>query len=149
MQGLIANGKRIRVTLEVNGVIKNIGLAKNASWDDDFKLQATEVMGCLEAVSYDTMGYSCSINLGTFVPNKKIVGKYADGGEITILDFLPNCEDVWKTGLMPEHKILSFVNMSTGEILNQFQDVMVSSCGATMDGFVTYNVKLVAVKRIK
>lgn len=148
-QGLIANGKRCRIVLDIGGVQKNLGLATSASYNEDFKLQPAEVLGCLQPVSYDSMGYSCSIDLGVFVPNKNEIKSYADGGEITISDFLPVVEDVWKDGMMPEHSTLSFINTSTKKIINQFQDVMVSSNGVSISGFITNNVKLVAIKRIK
>ena len=149
-QGLIAIGSRVRMQLAIDGVLKQIGLAQNVSYNEDFKVQAAECLGTLPPISYDSMGYSCNIDLGVFVPNKKIAGKYADGGEITISDFLPKVDEVWESGMMPEHNILNIVNTSTGEILHQFEDVVVASNGSTIGrGFVTNNVKLVAIKRIK
>ena len=149
-QGLIANGTRVRIQLAVNGVLKQVGLASNVSYNEDFRIQPAECLGTLPPISYDSMGYSCSLDMGVFTPNKKIAGKYADGGEITISDFLPKVDDVWESGMMPEHSILNIVNMSTGEILHQFEDVVVASNGTNIGrGFVSNNVRLVAIKRIK
>lgn len=149
-QGLISNGARVRLQLSIDGVLKQIGLAKTVGYNEDFNVQPAETLGTLQPISYDSMGYSCRIDMGLFVPNKKIAGKYADGGEITITDFLPKVDYVWASGMMPEHNILNIVNMSTGEILHQFEDVCVTSDGSSIGrGFVSNEVKLVAIKRIK
>ena len=147
---LIAGGAWVQVLVQIEGVLKSIGLATGCSYDEDFQIQPANVLNYLGPISYDSMGYTCNITISAFVPERK-VALYADGGQITFDEILPTRDQVQIDGKGRQFDILVFANTATGEVLHQFSDVIVASNGEQVspNSYVTRNIRLMAVKRVK
>ncbi len=143
---LIAGGAWIQVL--ING--EPVGLANNAGYDEDWAVNPANVLNYHGPVDYDSQGYSCSVNLGTFVPERPDMTPWPDGGVKALADFLPTRKLVQSNDGKPgEFDLLQFVNTATGEILNQFEKVMLASNGTQIspNSYVTANMRFMAVSR--
>lgn len=148
-QKMIAAGAWVQVLVQEDGVMKAVGLATGASYDESFQVQPGNVLNYLGPITYDSQGYSCSISMSTFVPELKN-SLYADGGQITIKDLLPTRDQVQLNGKGKQFDSLVFANRATGEVLHQFSDVIIDSDGEQIspNAYVTANLRLLAVKRV-
>ena len=145
---IIAAGSWLQVAIKDNGVIHSIGMASGCSFDEDWAIQQAAVLNHLGPISLDSQGYSCSIQLSLFVPEKSLT-LYADGGEITIEDLLPNRDDVQLDGKGREFEQLLFMNTATQKVLRSFSGVAVASNGEQIspNAYVTANMRFQAIKR--
>jgi hypothetical protein len=143
---LIAGGARVQVL--INGA--PVGLATNASYDEDWGIQGAQVLNYLGPITYDSQNYSCSISLGTYIPEVPGSGPWADGGATALADYLPTrtivAQDQGQPGMFDT---LQFLNTHTGKVINQFRNVMIASNGTQLSpgSYVTANVRLMAVER--
>lgn len=143
---LIAGGSFVQVLL--NG--QAIGLCSQASYDEDWAVNPANVLNYHGPVDYDSQGYSCSINLGTFIPEVPGSGPWPDGGVRALADFLPTRSQVQSNHGKPgEFDLLQFVNTGTGQVMNQFRKVMLASNGTQIqpNSYVTANIRFMAVER--
>lgn len=147
---LIAGGAWVVVQVMLDGVLKTIGLAQNASYDENWGVQAAKCLGHLGPVSLDSQDYNCSISLAAFVPERKTV-IYADGGEITIEDLLPYRDDVQIDGKTREFDQLLFLNKATQKVIRSFSGCVVDSNGeqVSANAYLTENIRFLAMKRDK
>ncbi len=146
----IAGGAWVVVQVMIDGVLYTLGLASGCSFDEDWAVQPANVIGHLGPISLDSQGYTCSINLSAFVPEKKAV-LYADGGEITIEDLLPYRDDVQLDGKGKTFEQLAFLNKSTLKVIRSFSDVVVASNGEQIspNAYLTENMRFLCLKRDK
>jgi len=149
---IIASGAwaRVRVREKSGDPLKVLGLATDASYNEDFGLQDANVIGHLGAISIDSQSYRCSVQIGTYVPEKKESGGgYADGGDTTLSDLLPTRSDVQLNGKGKTFEYMDFYNSATGEVLNAFNHVIIESDGAKIGAntYVTNNISLRAIER--
>ena len=132
----------------ING--EPVGLATGASYDEDWAVNPANVLNYHGPVDYDSQGYSCTITLSTFVPERPGQGPWPDGGIHALSDLLPTRSEVQSNDGKPgEFDLLQFVNTATGEIVNQFRKVMIASNGTqiTPNSYVTANIRLMTVER--
>jgi hypothetical protein len=143
---LVAGGAWVQVL--ING--DPVGLANNAAYDEDWAVNAVNVLNYHGPVDYDSQGYSCAITMGTFVPERPDMGPFPDGGTKSLHDFLVTRSEVQSNDGKPgEFDLLQFVNTATGEIMNQFRKVMLASNGSQIspNSYVTANIRFMAVER--
>ena len=144
---LIANGASLQVL--VNGI--PVGLATQASYDEDWGITPANVLNYLGPVDYDSQNYSCAINLGTFWPEIPGSGPWPDGGTKTLGDFLPTRSQVQSNNGKPqEFDLLQFLNTATGQIVAQFRKCVLASNGMQIspNSFITVNVRMMSVERV-
>jgi hypothetical protein len=149
---IIASGAwaQVRVREKSGDPLKVIGLSTDVSYNEDFGLQDANVIGHLGAISIDSQSYRCTVQIGTYVPERKEQGgQYADGGDVTLSDLLPTRNDVQLNGKVKTFEYLDFYNKATGEVLNAFNHVIVESDGARIgpNTYVTNNIGLRAIER--
>lgn len=146
----IAGGAWVQVQVKIDGVLLSLGLASGCSYDEDWNIQQANVLGHLGPVSLDSQGYSCSITLSAFVPEKKFT-LYEDGGEITIEDLLPYRDDVQQDGKGRNFEQLLFLNKATQKVVRSFSGVAVASNGEQIspNAYVTESMRFLALKRDK
>jgi hypothetical protein len=145
-QKLIAGGAWVQVIVDGDP----IGLATNASYDEDWAVNPANVLNYLGPCDYDSQGYSCTITMGAFVPEIPGAGNLPDGGTKSLHDYLTTRRVVQQGGGKPgEFNLLQFVNTSTGEILNQFRKVLLASNGTQIspNSYVTSNIRFMSVER--
>lgn len=143
---MVAGGAWVQVL--ING--EPVGLASQASYDEDWAVNPVNVLNYHGPVDYDSQGYSCSISLGTFVPERPDQGPWPDGGVKALADFLVTRSFVQSNDGKPgEFDLLQFVNTATGDILNQFRKVMLASNGTQIspNSYVTANMRFMAIER--
>ena len=145
---LISGGPWFQLAVKDNGVIYSIGLASGCSYDEDWAIQQANVLNHLGPISLDSQGYSCSIQMSLFVPEKTLT-LYADGGEITIEDLLPNRDDVQLDGKGRMFEQLLFMNTATQKVMRSFSNVVVASNGEQIsaNAYITENMRFMALKR--
>ncbi len=145
---LISGGAWVQVLVALEGVLKALGIASGCSYDEDWAIQQANVLNHLGPISLDSQGYTCSITLSAFVPEKTLT-LYADGGEITIEDILPYRDEVQIEGKGKEFDQLLFMNTATNKVLRSFSSVVVASNGEQIspNAYVTENVRFMAIKR--
>jgi len=127
-----------------------VGLATNASYDEDWAVNPANVLNYHGPIDYDSQGYSCTITLGTYVPEVPGAGPWPDGGINALADLLPTRSEVQSNAGKPgEFGILQFKNTATDDLVNQFRKVMIASNGVqiTPNSYVTANIRLMAVER--
>lgn len=148
---IIASGAWAQVRVRVNGALRVIGMASNASYSENFALQDANVIGHLGPISIDSQGYSCSVSIGTFVPENRVPvgGQYADGGDMTLNEMLPTRSDVQLAGKGKTFEYMDFYNKATGEVLTAFAHVIISDDGAQINpnAYITNNIQLRAIER--
>lgn len=145
---MIAGGAWVQVLLDG----KPIGLATNASYDEDWAVNPANVLNYHGPVDYDSQGYSCTITLGTFVPEAPGMGPFPDGGIKALSDYLPLRSQVQSNDGKPgEFGMLQFMNSATGKVVNQFRKVMIASNGTQVspNSYVTSNIRMMCVERTK
>lgn len=147
---MIAGGAWVVIQIMIDGVLKTLGIASGCSYNEDWNVQPANVIGHLGPISLDSQGYTCSIDLTAFVPEKKYT-LYADGGEITIEDIIPYRDDVQADGKGRNFDQLLFLNKATQKILKSFTGVMVASNGSQVspNAYVSENIRFLAIKRDK
>jgi len=146
---MIAGGAWIQVlVMNDEGTLKSIGLASGVSFDEDWAIQQANVINHLGPISLDSQGYTCTINLSAFVPEKKLA-LYADGGEIDIEDLLPYRDEVQLDGKGKQFRQLLFMNTATSKVLRSFSGVAVASNGEQVspNAYLTENIRFMALKR--
>lgn len=151
MEKMIAGGAWVQVlVMNDEGDLKSIGLASGCSYDEDWAIQQANVINHLGPISLDSQGYTCTINMSAFVPEKKLV-LYADGGEITIEDILPYRDDVQLDGKGKSFQQLLFMNTATNKVVRSFSGVVVASNGEQVspNAYLTENIRFMALKRDK
>jgi len=149
MEKMIAGGAWTQIlVMGEDGILKSIGLASGCSYDEDWAIQAANVINHLGPISLDSQGYTCTINMSAFVPEKKLV-IYADGGEITIEELLPYRDEVQMDGKGKEFQQLIFANVATNKIIRSFSGVVVASNGEQVspNAYLTENIRFMALKR--
>ena len=142
----IASGALVQVL--ING--EPVGLATNAAYDEDFAVTPANVLGVLGPIEYDCQNYTCSINLGTFVPMRPDMGPWPDGGVRAISDLLPTRSQIQgNAGKPSEFDLLQFVNIANGEIISQFRQVVLANDGVQIgaNSYITANVRFMARER--
>lgn len=149
---IIASGAwaQVRVREKSGDPLSVIGLVTDASYQESFNLQDANVVGHLGPISIDSQGYSCSINIGTFVPEKREQGgQYADGGDTTVTDLLPARSTIQLDGKGKTFEYLDFYNKATGEVLNAFSHAIVADNGSRIgpNAYVTKNISLRSIER--
>ncbi len=147
-QKMIAGGAWVQIQIMLNGVLRSIGLASGCGYDEDWNIQQAQVLGHLGPISLDSQGYSCSISISLFIPEKKLT-LYADGGEITIEDILPYRDEVQEDGKGREFDQIMFVNKATQKVINSFTGAVIASNGqqCSPNAYITANMRLLAIKR--
>lgn len=147
----IAAGAWVQVKVLIEGQWRAIGMATGASYNEDYSVQPANVLNHLGPISYDSQNYSCRVNMSTFVPERKeLLAILPDKGEITIEDLLPTRDQIQVDGKGKQFDGLMFVNTATGEVLRQFQDVIVASNGQQVspNQYITEDIQFFAVKRV-
>jgi hypothetical protein len=143
---LIAGGAWVQVL--ING--EPVGLATQAAYDEDWAVNPANVLNYHGPADYDSQGYSCTVTLGTFVPERPDSGPWPDGGTKALADFLVKRSEVQSNDGKPgEFDLLQFVNTATGDVLAQFRKVMLASNGIQVspNSYVTANIRFMAVER--
>lgn len=128
-----------------------VGLATQAAYDEDWAVNPANTLNHHGPLDYDSQGYSCTITLGTFVPERPGMGPWPDGGQIALSDLLVTRSHVQSNDGKPgEFDLLAFVNTATGEIINQFRRVMLASNGTQIapNSYVTSNLRFMSVERM-
>ena len=143
---MIAGGAWVQVLIDGHPV----GLATNASYDEDWAVNPANVLNFLGPVDYDSQGYSCTLTLGAYFPERPGAGPWPDGGVKALIDFLPTRSQVQSNDGKPGgFDLLQFVNVATGMLVNQFRKCMIASKGSQIspNAYVTANMRLMAVER--
>lgn len=149
---IIASGAwaQVRVRESSSSPLKVIGMVTDASYSESFNLQEASVLGNLGPISIDSQGYRCSVQIGTYIPERPDQGGgYADGGDTTLADLLPTRSEVMLDGKGKTFEYLDFYNKATKEVLNAFYHVIVSDNGARLspNSYITNNISLQAIER--
>jgi len=145
-QKLLAGGAWIQVLLDGQAV----GLATGASYDEDWAVNPANVLNYHGPVDYDSQGYSCTVTMSTFIPERPGEGPWPDNGQVALAEFIPTRSQVQSNDGKPgEFGDLMFFNTATKTIVNQFRKVMVASNGVqiTPNSYVTANLRMMAVER--
>ncbi len=147
---LIVGGAWVQVLVMIDRKLKSIGLANSCSYDEDWNIVQGLVLNHLGPISLDSQGYTCTMNMGSFVPEKTIT-LYADGGEITINDILPSRDEVQRDGKGRGFDQLVFLNTATQKVEDSFSGVVIASNGKQIspNAYVTANIRFMAIKRDK
>jgi hypothetical protein len=150
MEKLVANGAYAQLRLKVAGSMRAIAMVSNVNFDESYQIQPLNVIGHLGPISYDSQGYSCSVSIGTFIPEKNLT-VYADGGEITIRDILPTRSEVQINGKGAEFELLDIVNKATGQIIAAFSTVILDSNGGQVNpnAYMSSNLRFLAVEKLR
>src|SRR4030042_2136197 len=150
MEKMVACGAWTQVQIKIAGILDGLGVASGCSYNEDWAIQQANVLNHLGPISLDSQGYSCSLDLSVFVPEKKNL-LYADRGEITIEDLLPYRDDVQADGKGRDFEQLLFLNTANQKVLRSFTTVVVASNGEQVspNAYITANMRFLALKRDK
>jgi hypothetical protein len=130
-------------------------LAFTASFEatENFQLQELTVLGYMGPVTIDPQGYSCSISMSGYVPNKLLLNnpQYEDGGKSTILQYVPSRQDFLTSDGIYKIPYLAFKNINSGTILAAFTGAVFESSGISANGneYVRNNVSMRALYKNK
>ena len=148
-QAIVSNGNWVQ--LKLNG--KPVGLVTDCGYDESFNVQPIKTLNRLQALGYDPTGYTCSISIGAYIPNKAKYPtgvKTPDDGEVHANDILNiDVEQVWETGIAPEWDSMEFYDSRAKKTLAAFSGVILdkNSGKVNKEQAVTMNLSLYAVKR--
>ena len=152
-ESLIQQGHKCNVVIyDENNVRMIIGLATNASYNENFSLAEAKGIGFLGAMSVDVQDYSCSITIGTYVPldpRAAIVVPYIDGGTTTLAQQLKTRSQVALTGKGTVLSQMDFVDLVSGVVYNSFSQCIIESNGVNIAAaaYVTANLSLRCIER--
>lgn len=153
---IIAAGSWCRVEYYDGTNWNPLGLVTDASYNEDFHVTPGKVLGFLGPISYDSQDYSCTINIGAYVPEKpndpNRIGA-AEGDALT--DLLITRSQVQLQGKGQTFPALRFVNTgpenTTGDVtLALFAYVIVATDNMDVrpSAYVTNKITLYAVERL-
>lgn len=143
---MLAGGAWVQVL--ING--EAVGLATGASYDEDWAVNPANVLNYHGPIDYDSQGYSCTVTLSTFVPERPGESPWPDGGGTALAEYIPTRSQVQSNDGKPgEFDLLQFLNTATGQVINQFRKVMVASNGTqiTPNSYLTANMRMMSVER--
>lgn len=145
-QKMLAGGAWVQVL--ING--QAVGLATGASFDEDWAVNPANVLNYHGPIDYDSQGYSCTLTLSTFIPERPGEGPWPDGGQAALAEFIPTRSQVQSNDGKPgEFDLVQFLNTATQQVINQFRKVMVASNGTqiTPNSYLTANMRMMCVER--
>jgi hypothetical protein len=154
---IIARGYNCKVRIGTSPTdAQTIAMVASFQANVDFQVQEAVCIGYLGPVSLDPQGYTCSITMSGFVPSKRVLSdniQYAEGGSVSIMEYLPSWEDFMGGGKIRKIAYLEFYNdhPKAGVALAAFEGVIVTSEGITAEGnqYVRNNVQMRALRHIK
>lgn len=140
------------VIYDANNERKVMGLAQNASYNEDFNVVPAQVIGFFGPVSLDAQNYTCSLTIGTYVvldPSAPIVVPFLDGGTTTIQQQLKTRSEIALTGKGTVLPQIDFVDRVKGTVYNSFNQAVISSNGVSIGSaaYVTANIQLLCIER--
>lgn len=145
-QKVLAGGAWVQVQINSRAV----GLATGASYDEDWGVNPANVLNYHGPVDYDSQGYSCTLTMSTFVPERPGESNWPDGGSVALAEFIPTRSQIQSNAGKPgEFDSVTFYNTATGSIVNNFRKVMLASNGVqiTPNSYITANLRMMAVER--
>lgn len=143
---LLTGGAWVQVIIDGSAV----GLCTGASYDEDWAVNPANVLNYLGPIDYDSQGYSCTVTLSTFIPERPDEGPWPDSGQSALAEFIPTRTQVQSNDQKPgEFDLLQFYNTATKAVINSFRKVIVASNGVqiTPNSYVTANLRLMSVER--
>jgi hypothetical protein len=150
---LIQQGAFCNVILyDQAGNSKVLGLVQNASYNENFSVVGAQVLGFFGPISLDAQNYSCTITLGTFVPQSKapITVPFLDGGQTTLSEQLKTRSEIALTGKGTVLPQIDFVDIQDGQVYNSFNQAVIASNGTTIQAsnYVTANIQMMCIERV-
>ncbi len=139
---LVANGAWLLLKVDQD----DFGLVTNVTWDENFAVQPVEVLNVLGPLTLDTTGYTCSIDIESFVPrDNSDFDRIINGKRL-----VPTRDEVKDDGFMPD-RILSIVDTADKITHNRFERSVLSSNRKTIqaNNFVTYSLSYMSTGRTK
>ncbi len=139
---LVANGAWLLLKVDQ----ADFGLVTNLTWDENFAVQPVEVLNVLGPLTLDTTGYTCSIDIESFVPRDlSDFDRIINGKRL-----IPTRDEVKDDGFMPD-RILSVVDTADKITHNRFERSVLSSNRKTIqaNNFVTYSLSYMSTGRTK
>ena len=136
----VANGAWLLLKIDQ----EDFGLVTNVTWDENFAVQPVEVLNVLGPLTLDTTGYSCSIDIESFVPRRlDEFNKIINGSRI-----VPTRDEVKDDGFLPD-RTLALVDTADKITHNQFARTVLSSNRKTVqaNNFVTYSLSWMSTGR--
>jgi hypothetical protein len=148
---IIATGYNCQVRVGTDhSDAKPIALVASFQANEDFQVQEATCLGNLGPVSLDPQGYTCTITLDGFLPAKgklNNVVQYAEGGDISIGDKIPEMKDFTEAAGLAKFKYLEFYNKREQKTIASFDGVLITSYGINAEGnsYVRNNVQMRAL----
>ena len=139
---LVANGAFAKVN--VDG--ETIGFATNAGFDENFNVQPLEVLNFLGPVSYESLGYSCTIDVGLFIGrNRENVDRIINGFKL-----VPVRSEVKDAGFMVD-RIITFLDTRDKRILNSFRGAVLNANNSVIapNTFIQKALQFMSLERVK
>ena len=123
-----------------------VALCSGCSYNEDFQVQPANVINELGPVSYDSQGYSLTINIGMLVA-RDLANLFVNGNSANPIT--PNRDDIKDDGKMPEFD-MEFVDTADNTVIDSFTGVILNSDSKTIqpNTYVTADLNFSAVKRI-
>lgn len=149
--GNILGGSWVLPKIVKNGLDYEIGIANQCSYNEDFRVQGAEVIGFLGPIAYDSLGYSCQITMGIFVPRKGATTAGGDSLEDLIREFLPTRSDIINKGYLEEVDIQFFDIKDTTDVLHEFRGCVLAtnSLQINPNQYAVANLSFFSVERAK
>lgn len=104
-----------------------MSLAREVSYNEDFRVQPADVIGFLGAIAYDSTGYQCQFTIGLLVPRPD--ARDISGRPIarTLKKYFPSRSQIIADGYLPEIDIQLSDVRDSSEILNQFEGCVLNT----------------------
>jgi hypothetical protein len=109
---------------------KQVAFATSFHATEEFQVQAATVLGHLGPVSLDPQGWTCTIQIDSFIPFVRNGDTY-DGGGVPIIDLLPDRQAFMDESGEGITRIpyLDFYDRKMDKILASFIGIIVTSAG--------------------
>lgn len=125
--GQILGGSWVQVKFVKPSNEDLISLAREVSYNEDFRVQPAEVIGFLGPIAYDSLGYQCQFTIGLLVPRPGAVDISGRKIGTVLQEYFPTRSQILDNGFMPEIDINFYDYKDTSDLLNEFRGAVLAT----------------------
>ena len=120
---VLLNANNVFLKAKIGALEYKLGLVQNLSFNENFQLVPTQVLGFFGTAIWTASNYQCSLNIGMLILEENLGQALIDGGDTTALDIFWSRAFAQKTGRTLVFDEVHVVVGRTGVITDIFRGV--------------------------
>lgn len=104
-----------------------MSLARELSYNEDFRVQPADVIGFLGAIAYDSLGYQCQFTVGLLVPRPNAQDVSGRPVASILKRYFPTRSQIIEDGSLEEIDIQLYDVKDTSDVLHEFRGCVLNT----------------------